>query len=184
MVPLPESCLLNCTLSSSSAVTARIAWVIIVLLSKLDVKAEHYKDDALSYLFLTNNLQYIVRKVRTSSLGIILGDEWLKGHESRIKEYVSKYEHTGWSRVLLSWVDSLVFCTRNVLSANLGQAPAGQAALGAGKPNSVICTTVNKVCASGTKAIQSHGLIRRDAFKVLWKEPRIFGFKFRKADCS
>jgi acetyl-CoA C-acetyltransferase len=40
----------------------------------------------------------------------------------------------------------------NVLSANLGQAPARQAALGAGIPNSVVCTTINKVCASGTKA--------------------------------
>ncbi|CAN4084531.1 unnamed protein product [Withania somnifera] len=40
----------------------------------------------------------------------------------------------------------------NVLSANLGQAPARQAALGAGIPNTVICTTVNKVCASGLKA--------------------------------
>ncbi|KAL8469230.1 hypothetical protein ACS0TY_032166 [Phlomoides rotata] len=40
----------------------------------------------------------------------------------------------------------------NVLSANLGQAPARQAALGAGIPNSVICTAINKVCASGMKA--------------------------------
>ncbi|KAK4771990.1 hypothetical protein SAY86_013765 [Trapa natans] len=40
----------------------------------------------------------------------------------------------------------------NVLSANLGQAPARQAALGAGIPNSVICTTINKVCSSGMKA--------------------------------
>ncbi|XP_040257289.1 acetyl-CoA acetyltransferase 2 isoform X3 [Aegilops tauschii subsp. strangulata] len=40
----------------------------------------------------------------------------------------------------------------NVLSANLGQAPARQAALGAGIPNTVVCTTVNKVCASGMKA--------------------------------
>lgn len=39
----------------------------------------------------------------------------------------------------------------NVLSANLGQAPARQAALGAGIPNSVVCTTVNKVCSSGMK---------------------------------
>ncbi|KAK7846547.1 putative acetyl-coa acetyltransferase [Quercus suber] len=39
----------------------------------------------------------------------------------------------------------------NVLSANLGQAPARQAALGAGIPNSVICTTINKVCSSGMK---------------------------------
>ncbi|XP_062088076.1 acetyl-CoA acetyltransferase 2 [Humulus lupulus] len=41
----------------------------------------------------------------------------------------------------------------NVLSANLGQAPARQATLGAGIPNSVICTTINKVCASGMKAV-------------------------------
>lgn len=39
----------------------------------------------------------------------------------------------------------------NVLSANLGQAPARQAALGAGIPNSAICTTINKVCSSGMK---------------------------------
>jgi acetyl-CoA C-acetyltransferase len=41
----------------------------------------------------------------------------------------------------------------NVLSANQGQAPARQAALGAGLPHETICTTVNKVCASGMKAI-------------------------------
>jgi acetyl-CoA C-acetyltransferase len=40
----------------------------------------------------------------------------------------------------------------NVVSANLGQAPARQAAIYAGLPPSVVCTTVNKVCASGMKA--------------------------------
>jgi acetyl-CoA C-acetyltransferase len=40
-----------------------------------------------------------------------------------------------------------------VLQANVGQAPARQAALGAGLPNTVPCTTVNKVCASGMKAV-------------------------------
>ncbi|KAJ8629888.1 hypothetical protein MRB53_023211 [Persea americana] len=38
----------------------------------------------------------------------------------------------------------------NVLSANLGQA-----ALGAGIPNSVVCTTINKVCSSGMKAMHA-----------------------------
>ena len=42
-----------------------------------------------------------------------------------------------------------------VLQANLGQAPARQAALFAGLPDSVCCTTVNKVCASGMKAIMN-----------------------------
>ena len=41
----------------------------------------------------------------------------------------------------------------NVLQANLGQAPARQAAIFAGIPDSVPCTTVNKVCASGMKAV-------------------------------
>lgn len=46
--------------------------------------------------------------------------------------------------------DVLMGC---VLQANLGQAPARQAAKYAGLPNEVNCTTVNKVCASGMKAI-------------------------------
>ncbi len=41
----------------------------------------------------------------------------------------------------------------NVVQAGTGQAPARQAALGAGIPNNVSCTTVNKVCASGMKAV-------------------------------
>jgi acetyl-CoA C-acetyltransferase len=41
----------------------------------------------------------------------------------------------------------------NVVSAGLGQAPARQAAIYAGLPDTVPCTTVNKVCASGMKAI-------------------------------
>lgn len=41
----------------------------------------------------------------------------------------------------------------NVIAANLGQAPARQAALHAGLSNSCIATTVNKVCASGMKSV-------------------------------
>ena len=41
----------------------------------------------------------------------------------------------------------------HVLQAGTGQAPARQAALGAGIPNTVPCSTINKVCASGMKAI-------------------------------
>jgi len=41
----------------------------------------------------------------------------------------------------------------NVLSAGLGQAPARQAALGAGLPDEVSCLTINKVCGSGLKSV-------------------------------
>ena len=41
----------------------------------------------------------------------------------------------------------------NVLQANIGQAPARQAAIGAGLNQDVPCTTINKVCSSGMKSI-------------------------------
>ena len=58
----------------------------------------------------------------------------------------------------------------NVCSANLGQAPARQAALYGGLPFEVSCTTINKVCASGMKALmfgaQSIALGQRGAVLV------------------
>jgi acetyl-CoA C-acetyltransferase len=54
------------------------------------------------------------------------------------------------SGVPVTAVDEVIM--GNVVSGNLGQAPARQAALGAGLPYNVPCTTVNKVCASGMKA--------------------------------
>ncbi len=48
-------------------------------------------------------------------------------------------------------VDEVYF--GNVVSANLGQAPARQAAMGAGIGHNVPCTTVNKVCSSGMKTV-------------------------------
>jgi acetyl-CoA C-acetyltransferase len=55
-----------------------------------------------------------------------------------------------------------------VLPANLGQAPARQAALAAGIPVSAACTTINKVCGSGMKAIMlGHDLIKAGSADVV-----------------
>ena len=55
-----------------------------------------------------------------------------------------------------SKIDEVYF--GNVVSAGMGQAPARQASLGAGVPQSVPCTTISKVCGSGMKAV----MIARD----------------------
>ena len=56
----------------------------------------------------------------------------------------------------------------NVLSAGLGQAPARQAALGAGLPQSVPCTTISKVCGSGMKAVMlAHDLISAGGARIV-----------------
>lgn len=55
-----------------------------------------------------------------------------------------------------------------VLPAGLGQAPARQAALGAGLPNSAGATTINKVCGSGLKTVMlAHDLIKAGSAKIL-----------------
>ena len=55
-----------------------------------------------------------------------------------------------------------------VLPANLGQAPARQAALAAGLPKAAGCTTINKVCGSGMKAIMlAHDLIKAGSATIV-----------------
>ncbi len=56
----------------------------------------------------------------------------------------------------------------NVLQAGQGQAPARQAALGAGLPRSVPCTTIHKVCGSGLKAAMfGHDLLKAGSVNVV-----------------
>ena len=91
---------------------------------------------------------YIVSAVRTpigsyagvfkNTTAVELGSTAIKGALEKI-DLDSKY------------VDEVFM--GNVCSANLGQAPARQAALLAGVPNNVPCTTINKVCSSGAKSI-------------------------------
>ncbi|CAN4100921.1 unnamed protein product [Withania somnifera] len=106
--PLPESILLSPIAddgdsdSPSSSVAVRLAWLILVLLCKLDGKAGFYGDVPLSYLFLANNLNYVVSKVRESSLKLILGSDWLANHEAKVEQYMANYKRMGWSRVMTS----------------------------------------------------------------------------------
>jgi acetyl-CoA C-acetyltransferase len=56
----------------------------------------------------------------------------------------------------------------NVLSAGVGQAPARQAAIYAGLPNSVQCLTINKMCGSGLQSIMlADQLIKNDSDKII-----------------
>lgn len=86
----------------ASPMSARFAWLVLVVLCKLDAKAQRYKDVALSYLFLANNLDYVVVKVRQSRLRYLLGEDWVAKQEAKVKQYAANYEKMGWSKVLAS----------------------------------------------------------------------------------
>lgn len=92
---------------------------------------------------------YIVAAVRTpmgSFGGALAGFSATELGAIAIKGALSKVENLD-----IKSVNEVIM--GNVISANLGQAPARQAALGAGLGYNVPCTTVNKVCASGMKAV-------------------------------
>ncbi|XVF75431.1 hypothetical protein PTKIN_Ptkin13bG0188300 [Pterospermum kingtungense] len=101
---VPESYLENPTSidSPKPAVSVHLAWLVLVLLCKIDRKAELYRDVSLSYLFLANNLQFIVGQVHTSNVKYILGEEWLSKHTKKIKKYVLSYESVAWNKVFSS----------------------------------------------------------------------------------
>ena len=91
---------------------------------------------------------YIVSAVRTplGSFGGVLSElSAIQLGSKAIKGAIKKAGLEG------NLIDEVFF--GNVVQANLGQAPARQAALGAGISINAPCTTVNKVCASGMKAI-------------------------------
>ncbi|XWS43674.1 hypothetical protein CRYUN_Cryun16bG0123600 [Craigia yunnanensis] len=92
----------NSDKSPAPAITVRIAWLILVLLCKLDGKAKHYKDLSVSYLFLANNLQHVISRVRTSNLQYILGEEWIAKHEGKVSLFAANYERLAWGDVFAS----------------------------------------------------------------------------------
>ncbi|XP_015075810.1 exocyst complex component EXO70H1 [Solanum pennellii] len=93
--------------SEISSVSGKMAWIVLVLLCKLDSKAELYNDIALSYLFLANNIQFIIERVRGSTLSIILGEEWILNLERKVKLYTTKYENVAWNKVFMCLPQSL-----------------------------------------------------------------------------
>ncbi|KAI4349253.1 hypothetical protein L6164_009865 [Bauhinia variegata] len=101
---MPESVLYSPDSNDLSvpALTARIAWLILVLICKLDGKAKHHKDVSLAYLFLANNLHHVVFKVHTSNLLYVLGEDWLAKHESKLAKFVGNYEKLMWGEVISS----------------------------------------------------------------------------------
>ncbi|KAJ0244843.1 Exocyst subunit Exo70 family protein [Hirschfeldia incana] len=111
LLPLPEDYYNNSNNNNSdenpgendgSPMAARLAWLILVLLCKIDAKSRLYSDAALSYLFLANNLHYVLVKVRTSNLNVVLGVDWVPNHEVKVTQYLEKYEKMAWGDVIAS----------------------------------------------------------------------------------
>ncbi|CAH8386476.1 unnamed protein product [Eruca vesicaria subsp. sativa] len=84
----------------STLLTVQMSWIMELLESNLEVKSKVYKDPALSYVFLMNNGRYIVQKVRDGELGVLLGEDWIRKHNAKVKQYHMSYQRSSWSKMI------------------------------------------------------------------------------------
>lgn len=106
----------------------------------------------------------VLVSVARTPMGAMMGSlSGLSGHELGAIAIKAAVERAG---ISVDAVDEVIM--GNVLQAGQGQAPARQAALGAGLPKSVPCTTIHKVCGSGMKAAMfAHDLILAGSVDVV-----------------
>ncbi|KAL4634429.1 hypothetical protein ACB092_04G198800 [Castanea dentata] len=81
--------------------------LITCLKFNLQKKSKLYEDDdGLQYIFLMNNTQYIVQKVKDLDLGGFLGDKyWVHKHHEQVRQYATSYHKASWTKVLLCLKD-------------------------------------------------------------------------------
>ncbi|KAJ6824318.1 exocyst complex component EXO70A1-like isoform X1 [Iris pallida] len=76
--------------------------IMQALQSNLDGKSKQYKDPALTYLFLMNNIHYMVRSVRRSEAKDLLGDDWVQIHRRIVQQNASQYKRVALAKILQS----------------------------------------------------------------------------------
>ncbi|KAK7276063.1 hypothetical protein RIF29_17195 [Crotalaria pallida] len=86
--------------ASTSSLSVQMDWIMELLESNLEAKSKIYKDPALSYVFLMNNGRYIVQKAKDSELGTLLGDDWIRKHTAKVRQYHVHYQRSSWNKVL------------------------------------------------------------------------------------
>lgn len=85
----------------NTGASGRLSWIIMILQSKLDAKSRFYRTPGLSYLFMSNNIHYILQKVRGSSrLHLLLGEDWEMKTKEKETNYIDSYVNVGWKKVI------------------------------------------------------------------------------------
>ncbi|CAI9787348.1 unnamed protein product [Fraxinus pennsylvanica] len=90
----------NSEMKSMSLIGQRLLALIKSLESNLEEKSRMYEGTAMQYIFLLNNILYIVQKVKDSELQNLLGDNWVKKRRGQIRQYATQYLRSSWSKAL------------------------------------------------------------------------------------
>ncbi|KAL6182618.1 hypothetical protein ACLB2K_044033 [Fragaria x ananassa] len=87
-------------IESMSPIGRRLLLLINNLESNLAEKSKVYEDGALQCVFMMNNIQYIVQKVKDSELRKLLGDNWVRKRRGQVRQYATGYLRAAWSKAL------------------------------------------------------------------------------------
>ncbi|GJZ77405.1 exocyst complex component EXO70B1 [Tanacetum coccineum] len=88
-----------------SPISCRLLSLITSLEANLEEKSRLYDDSALRYIFLMNNILYIVQKVKDSDLRNLLGDRWIRKHRGQIRQWHTSYLRAAWGKAILCLKD-------------------------------------------------------------------------------
>ncbi|KAM0005375.1 putative exocyst complex component Exo70, cullin repeat-like-containing domain superfamily [Helianthus debilis subsp. tardiflorus] len=82
--------------NSRRALRGGLLSLITSLEANLEEKSRLYDDNALQYVFLMNNILYIVQKVKDFELRNLLGDRWIRTHRGQIRQWHTSYLRSAW----------------------------------------------------------------------------------------
>ncbi|KAI3862371.1 hypothetical protein MKX03_014389 [Papaver bracteatum] len=87
---------------NKSPLAVHMVWIVLNLVHNLDVKSQHFPDRAMSHLFVMNNSNYIVKKVKEESqvLREMIGDKCLKKWSVKIMQSAGDYKRQSLERLL------------------------------------------------------------------------------------
>ncbi|KAK4790350.1 hypothetical protein SAY86_017654 [Trapa natans] len=86
--------------AASSSLSVQMAWIMDLLESNLEAKSKIYREAALCSVFMMNNAKYIVQKVKDGDLGALLGEDWIRKHVAKVRQYQQNYMRSSWNKVL------------------------------------------------------------------------------------
>nr|GEV35329.1 exocyst complex component EXO70A1-like [Tanacetum cinerariifolium] len=84
-----------------SPLALHLIWIIAILQFNLEGKSKHYKDNSLAYLFIMNNVHYIVQKIKGSQeLREMIGDQYLRTLTRIFRQAATNHQRATWIGVL------------------------------------------------------------------------------------
>ncbi|KAJ9163522.1 hypothetical protein P3X46_023181 [Hevea brasiliensis] len=86
--------------STSCPMACHLRSITSTLESNLIGKSKLYKDDSLQFVFLMNNIHYMVNKIKDSDLRHFFGDEWIRKHIGKFQQHATSYVRATWSSVV------------------------------------------------------------------------------------